>query len=273
MDTYDNISIVEIVFYSFFLVGGVYLCFKHGIGKGGWRYHVILSLVRLIGSAFCLRTISDTTNTSLYIGWQTLNGVGLGPLVLIVFGLIGRLFDSINRRGYVIVKPLYQHLIEALMLASMVLIIVGGVESDHKLVNGKAIIDYSTLSRVGIILMIIVVVLICLEFFIALRSQGYVPQGEHRILIAIGVSLPFIIVRLVYSCVTVLGSSVGSVGLFLGAGVIMEIVVVLVCEVVGFMLDKAPPKTKTTESPDHEAQFQPWSAQDGASAQPQRGAF
>ncbi|KAF4956447.1 hypothetical protein FSARC_11583 [Fusarium sarcochroum] len=248
LDTHDEIAIAEIIFYSFILIGAVLLCKTHGFARNaGWFYLGILSLARLIGSAMLLATVNDPDNTNLYIGWIVLNGIGLGPLVLILLGLLGRCFESINRQGGTVIKPIYDRLIHLLMLVAMILIAVGGANSSYTLDGASPTIKYSTESKVGAILMIVVLVLVIFQFFLALRNQGYIAQGEHRLLIAIGASLPFVIVRLAYSCFLLLGGHKQEVWMYLGAGVLMEMMVAIICETVGFTLSKAPKPTESQE--------------------------
>lgn len=248
MDDYDKIAIVEIVFYSFFFVAGVFLCWKHGFSKSdGWRFAIILALARLIGSSLRLATISDPTNVSLYVGWLTLNGLGLAPLVLLLLGLLQRLFDSLNRQGHVVVQPILQRGILLLMIVAMILIIVGGTSSSYTLNGNTPSIHYPATSKAGIALLILVFVLVVFESLLAFRHQGSIAEGEHRVLIAVFISLPFLLVRLVYGAILVLGNIHGSVWLFLGAGVIMEIVVVLVCEAVGLTLEALPKNERKDE--------------------------
>lgn len=250
LDTYDNIAIAEIVVYTFFLGGGVFLCVRDGIRKSsGWRFLVVLALARLIGSALLLATVSDSTNESLYIGWMTLNGVGFGPLILTLVALLGRLLDSINRSvEQPVVKPVYVRGIELCMLLAMILLIVGGTSADYTIVNGSPKITYPTESKVGGILMIVVLVFLLLQTLVVVRHQSKIADGDGRILVGVLVSLPFVVVRLVYTELLILGGEKVSVWMYLGAGVIMEMVVCFVCEVVGFTLQKVSPSTKAPES-------------------------
>ncbi|KAF4978815.1 hypothetical protein FZEAL_4859 [Fusarium zealandicum] len=241
LNNYDDIAIAEIVLYSIFLIGALVLCKNHGFGRNaGWFYLIILSLARLIGSAFLLAAVNDPSNKSLYIGWLTLNGVGLGPLILTLLGLLSRCFDSMSRQGHVVVKPIYQRIIQVSMLMAMILLAIGGSKSSYNLKEGAPKIQYSTESKVGIAFMIVVLVLLVGQTLLALRNQGYISQGERRLLIAIVASLPFVVVRLVYTCVLILGGHKQTVWMYLGAGIIMEMMVAFICEVVGFTLDKKP---------------------------------
>ncbi|KAG8668748.1 hypothetical protein FPOAC2_08052 [Fusarium poae] len=241
LGAHDDIAIAEIVVYTFILFGALFLCKTHGFARNaGWFYIIILSLARLIGSSMLLATINDPNNTNLYIGWIVLNGLGLGPLVLILLGLLDRLFNTIKSQGGTGINALYQRAVHLLMLAAVILISVGGASSSYTLDGASPTIKYSTESKIGVSLMIVVLVLVIGQFLLALRSQSYIVDGERRILIAVGASLPFAIVRLAYTCTLILGGHKQDVWIYLGAGVIMEIIVAIICEAVGFTLHKVP---------------------------------
>ena len=240
IDTHDEIAIAEIVVYTFLLFGALFLCRTHGFSRNaGWFYICILSLARLIGSSMLLATIHDPDNTNLYIGWIVLNGLGLGPLILILLGLLDRLFNTIKSQGGTGVNALYQRAVHLLMLAAIILISVGGASSNYTLDGASPTIKYSTESKIGVSLMIVVLVLVVGQFLLALRNQSYIVDGEHRILIAVGASLPFVIVRLAYTCTLILGGHKQDVWIYLGAGILMEMIVAIICEAVGFTLNKA----------------------------------
>ncbi|CAF3522913.1 hypothetical protein SNK03_011500 [Fusarium graminearum] len=239
LGAHDDIAIAEIVVYTFLLFGALFLCKTHGFSRNsGWFYIIILSLARLIGSSMLLATINDPDNTNLYIGWIVLNGLGLGPLILIMLGLLDRLFNTIKSQGGAGINVLYQRAVHLLMLVAVILISVGGASSNYTLDGASPTIKYSTESKVGVSLMIVVLVLVIGQFLFALRNQSYIVDGERRILIAVGASLPFVIVRLAYTCTLILGGHKQDVWIYLGAGVIMEIVVVIICEAIGFTLNK-----------------------------------
>ncbi|CAL5870481.1 uncharacterized protein PFLUO_LOCUS4718 [Penicillium psychrofluorescens] len=245
IDIYDKISIGDLVVYSFYLVGGIYLCWKHGLARSaGFRFLVILSLARLIGESMRLASIHDAYNKNLYIGWMVTNSMGLGPLVLMLVGLLSRAFDSIHRNGPIILKPLYRRIVEALMAVALILLLVGGTQSKYNASGSTITIHYNSLSRVGIILMIVVTVLLLIELFLAWCNRQYIVPSEKLILPAVAVSMPLIIVRLTYSCLRILDDSTYSAWVMLGMDVIMEFIVCLIVEIAGFALDKAPEQPK-----------------------------
>ncbi|KAF5681056.1 hypothetical protein FHETE_87 [Fusarium heterosporum] len=249
MDTHDDIAIAEIIVYTFLLLGAIFLCTTHGFSRNaGWFNIIILSLARLIGSSMLLATINDPSNTNLYTGWITLNGIGLGPLILILLGLLGRCYDSIQRQGGMTIPALYQRAVHLMMLAAVILLSVGGANSNYTLDGASPTIKYSTESKVGAVLMVVVLVLVIGQFILALLNQSYIIDGERRLLIAVGASLPFVVVRLAYTCFLILGGHKQEVWLYLGAGVIMEMVVVIICEAVGFTLRKAQNPTESDQA-------------------------
>ncbi|KAJ6445373.1 acetyltransferase (GNAT) domain-containing protein [Purpureocillium lavendulum] len=249
LDFYDRVAIATIVVFSFYLIGGVWLSVKHGFQKSsGWRFLIILSLARLIGSSLRLATIDDPTNENLYVGWMVLNGLGLGPLVAMLTGVLNRAFEGIweNRGGAFVFRPAYQKPVDLLMLVGLILVIVGGTESDFNVPADGAnpSIDYAGLTVAGIAIFVAVTGILLLEVALAAINWTYVSRGEHRIVGTVAAALPFVIVRLVYSCIEVFGDVTPSRGEYLGMFVIMEMIIVFMCEVLGFSLDKGPRRSR-----------------------------
>lgn len=241
MNTQDHIAIAEIVVYSFYLIGGIYLCVKHGISRtAGFRFLVILALARLIGSSMLLATLSDATNKRLYIGFAVTNGVGLGPLILMLIGLLSRTFDWINRDGFNVLPPHIPRLVQLLMLVAMVLVISGGTRSDYTTHGSSIIVHYNAISKAGMGLMVVVVIAVVGQLGLAVVHKDRIPAGETRLLPAVAIALPFTIVRLIYGCVVILANTNTSIWVYLVTSVIMEFIVCLIVEVVGFSLRKIP---------------------------------
>ncbi|KAM3430713.1 hypothetical protein MY4824_007511 [Beauveria thailandica] len=250
-DTYDGLAVAQILLYTPFLGGAIMLCLRHGLAKSaGWRYLAVLALVRLVGSALRLASLSSPANQSLYIAWLVLGGLGLGPLILTLLGLLSRTFASMRRNGHDIVPPPAHRAIQTLMLVAVILLLVGGFSSTLTVPAGGSApeIRYAATSRAGSALVIAVYVLLCAETLLAFVNQGYVAQGEHRIVLAVVVCLPFVLVRLVYSAIVVFGHVRSTAWLMLGMEVVVEAVVVLVCEVVGFTLARVPDEVKVGDT-------------------------
>ncbi|KAL7925936.1 hypothetical protein ACQKWADRAFT_283471 [Trichoderma austrokoningii] len=244
LQTYDDIAIAELTFYVFALAGGIFLCIKHGFARNaGFRSLVLLSLARIIGASFRLATISSPDNANLYVGWMTLNGIGLAPLIMLAIGLLSRVFESIQQqKGSVLIKPQYQRFVELLMLVAIILLIVGGTESNFTITDGKPKVDYSTISHAAEGILVAIAALLALVIAIAVFNHRYVGVGEHRIIFTVAVCFPFILVRLIYSCLLIFGGITSTAWLYLGMSSLMEMIVTLLSEVLGFGLDKKEPQ-------------------------------
>lgn len=252
----DRIAIAEIAVYAFYLFGGVHLCLKHGISRtAGFRFLVLLALARLIGSSLLLATLRDATHVSLYVGWAITNGVGLGPLILMLLGLLSRAFESINASSSPapILPPRVGRLVQLAMLVAMVLVIVGGTQSDYSKDGVSIVVNYNNISKAGMGLMIAVVVAMLAQLGLAVVHRNKMEAGERRILPAVAAAVPFMVVRLAYGCVVIFGRKNPSVWVYLVTSVIMEFLVCFIVELVGFTLRKIP-KYQEARAQDEEAE-------------------
>ncbi|KAK6952891.1 hypothetical protein Daesc_005188 [Daldinia eschscholtzii] len=245
----NNISIAQIVIYIPSLFIAIWLAIRHGFGRNsGWLYLIIFSLARIIGAAMQLATIPDPTNLSLRVGAATLQSVGLSPLIMVQLALLGRAAGSIRKSTATLVNEKRIRLINLLVLVSMILGSIGGSESGHSLAEtGKY--KVSSLSQAGTGLMIAAFVLLVFSTAFLATQMPYMEAQEKRLVLAVGVSLPFLLVRLAYSAESLYGNNpafnqvTGDINIQLGMSVIMEMAVVAVVEGVGMTLDK---KTKYT---------------------------
>lgn len=246
VDYQNGVEIGVLVVYLPCLAIAALLTWRHGFGRSsGWLYLIIFALIRIIGACFELATINDPGNLSLYIGYSILQNVGLSPLELTGLGLLSRVISSINRNTNIFLQPRHMKAIQMVVTVGLILGIVGGVSSSNDYVkNGEKIIP-GTLSKAGLALFIASFVLIVLTTIILSFSVSHAEPGEKRLLLAVGLSLPFILVRLVYSSMSVFGSNpdfntvTGNVTILLCMGVLMELAAILIYEAVGITLQKA----------------------------------
>jgi len=249
-----QISIALIPIYSLFLLIGIFLAIRHGFGRNaGWLYLILLSLIRLIGASLDLATINDPTNIDLFIGGATLQSIGLSALILLLLGLVGRVLASAAQtrpQAASIITPRRLRLVQTIVIVGLALGIAAGVKAGTNVAqNGPGSFNSKTsLAKASVALMIVgFVAVVGVTALVAVYSRGgVIPAGDGRLLLAIALSLPFVLVRLVYSCVSTFGNDkrfgglTGDVYVRLGMSIIMEIVVVLICEAAGLTLEKAP---------------------------------
>lgn len=250
MDTWDDISIAQVVVFAIYLVGGVCLCVKHGMERSaGFRFLVILSLLRIVGASMLLASIHDALDESLYIGWAICSGIGFGPLVLMLQGLLGRASDEINRSGAapLLLRPLCRPAFQLLMVTAMVLIIVGGTRSNFSFSSGSPRIDYNILSRVGVALMIVILAFMMVQLALLWARRRHITPEAHRTVAVVALASPFLVVRTAYAVIVILADDSSSVWYSLGMEVIMEFVIVFIVELVGFWLPRAASRGRVAQ--------------------------
>jgi hypothetical protein len=138
-----------------------------------------------------------------------------------------------------ILHPLVFHLLSTFTIIALILCIVGGVlSSDSTATLGS--IDSST--KAGVIIFIIAWVLLC-GLLTALATQSTcIEKGERRLILAVEVCVPFILVRLIYSVILSFAHNPhfnlisGSTTINLVMAVLEEFVVIIVCLGVGLTL-------------------------------------
>ncbi|KAH8588185.1 hypothetical protein B0O99DRAFT_477940, partial [Bisporella sp. PMI_857] len=243
--TYRNgVSVAELIVYVPCLAVALLLMFRHGFAKSaGWYFLVIFTLARIIGPCMQLATISDPTNVSLYTGYTILQNVALSPLQLAALGLLSRLLESINKSKHTLLNTRMLKFIELVVLVGLILGIVGGINagSDYQTTG---IYKVSSLSKTGTILFAASYIAIVAFTLIISFSISHAEAGEKRILVAIASSLPFILVRLIYSIMSAFSHNKhfsimnGSVTVLLCVALVEELIVVLIYETMGLTLRK-----------------------------------
>ncbi|KAI1374588.1 hypothetical protein F4677DRAFT_425520 [Hypoxylon crocopeplum] len=250
----DNISIAQIVIFVPSLCIALWLAIRHGFGRNsGWLYMILFSLARIIGAALQLATISDPTNISLHIGAMTLQSIGLSPLIMVQLALLGRALGSIRRTTTALVTEQRMRLIHLVALVGLILGAVGGSQSGQS-VGQTGTYTVSGISQAGIGLMIAAFGLLAISTAVVAMQLSAVETGEKRLVLAVGLSLPFTLIRLAYSAESVFGHNpdfnqlTGNVNIQLGMAVIMEIIVVAIVESIGVTLQKVPKNRADTSA-------------------------
>lgn len=124
---------------------------------------------------------------------------------------------------------------------ALILSIVGGTSTK---VSSSGDTSLPSTSKVAIVLYIVGLIGIAFMYAIAAQKISLATAQERRILVAILVAFPFIVVRLLYSICTVFVHDkhfnivTGSVTIRFGMGILEEFIVVVVYLGLGFSLDK-----------------------------------
>lgn len=250
----NKISIAQIVVYVPALAIAVLLAIRHGFRRSsGWFYLVIFSLARVLGGALQLATINDPTNIGLLVGASTIQSIGLSPLLLVMFGLLSRVLESIRHARDTIITPRHIRFVELIVLVGLILGIVGGTQMGDIITKAMAAgnMNYKmpTETVAGIALMIAAFGILVIASAMSATQVSAAEPGEKRLLLAIGLAAPFMLVRLVFSAAATFGDnrdfrnfggSAKYPSLLIGMSVVMEMVIVAILEAIGLTLQKAP---------------------------------
>ncbi|KAH8681793.1 hypothetical protein BX600DRAFT_491952 [Xylariales sp. PMI_506] len=190
----DGIAILQLVIFPFILVAALFIWHRTGwrVGSKIWRFAVTLSLIRIAGSISSLLTISNDSY-SVYVAVAVCELIGIAPLLLTYVGLL-RQIDTEMR--------VHSKGLKALALICFIGLILGiaGVSSaDDNETTYHA--DSIVKASMGIFLAVFIIYnLISLWLFLQLRSTLRVFQ--KKLFLAIVLSFPFLLIRLVYSAIS-----------------------------------------------------------------------
>ncbi|OJZ87419.1 hypothetical protein ASPFODRAFT_160125 [Aspergillus luchuensis CBS 106.47] len=253
-----GLSILELIVYFPSLFISLYMGFRHGFQRNaGWVLLIIFSLARIVGSCCYLATIAHPETIDLYITWGVCTSIGLAPLISTCIGLLSRVNESIHRKTGRGLLPAFFRLVGLLTLAGMILCIVGASNSSS--LQG---ITNSTEAKVGDVLYVIAWACLCALLLVVGSKYGSIEDGEHRLVLAVGISVPLLLVRLIYSLLSVFTHNptfnmlTGNVTVFLVMAVLEEIVIVVICLGIGMTLEVRQ-RTKEYEACEAPAQGGP----------------
>ncbi|KAI8634957.1 hypothetical protein F5Y19DRAFT_411018 [Xylariaceae sp. FL1651] len=243
---HNNISIAQIVLYLPALAVAIFLCVRHGFGRNaGWFFLIIFSIARILGAALQLATISDPRNESLYFGALTLQNIGLSPLILTQLALINRALDSVDKARNVIINPRILRLVQLVVLVGLILGAVGGSNSGSDYAD-TGVYMVSDLTQAGVALTIVGFGLLVIATVVVGMHISAAEPGEKRVILAVALCLPFLLVRIIYSAESAFGNNpafsqiTGDVNILLGTAVIEEIIIVFIDEAIGLTLNVRP---------------------------------
>ena len=171
-----------------------------------------------------------------------------------------------NQSSRTVLSVFYFRAIQLLITLGLILSIVGGTSS----ISSTGVYKVQTTSEAGVILYIVTYVALGLMTAVTLWNATYVASAETRLMWAVIVAMPLILVRLIYSLLVVFQHShtfnivSGSATVFGVMAVMEEIGVVLIYLFVGWTTDAAP---KSAERP---IASRPWKGSSTAGAERRR---
>ncbi|KAE8376043.1 hypothetical protein BDV26DRAFT_294459 [Aspergillus bertholletiae] len=188
-----------------------------------------------------------------------LDSIGISPLILATLGLLSRLTDLVRKEIGLTIETKLVRLTQIILSVAVILSIVG-IASSSDPSHPKSI------SRVGICLYFAAlagcVLLLALTGSKSRQCQG-IPRQERQIVIIVGIALPLLLVRIVYSAASVFANSSafnvlkGSTSAKVCMAVIEEIIIVAMYASYGWYLRplKDAQRISPLHSENEEAQF------------------
>ena len=243
-----SISIFQLFFFAPALVGAALLCLKHGFGRSsGWLFLLLVSILRIAGAGAQLDTYSNQS-AGVYVASAILGSFGLSTLLLASLGLLSRTTDSINRNINGFLNAYHFRLVQLITSIGLILSIVGDTRIKFDPVHET--ITVPTETKAGILILLVSWIAIFLIALVTLKDMSHVSEGDRSLAWAVITTLPFLLIRTVYSILTIFLNNKDFNLIFPSAitmwtlSTIEEAFIVLIMIVIGFRTEKIESRQK-----------------------------
>jgi hypothetical protein len=156
--------------------------------------------------------------------------------------------DSVHQSSKMVFSTIYFRITQLGITIALILSIVGGTSS----ISSTGVYNVQTTSKAGILLYIVCYLALALMALLTLRNTFYLTSGETRIMWAVFVALPLLLVRLIYSLLVIFDHKQryslidGSALIHALMAVVEEMLIILIYLGVGWTLTPSTvPKTPT----------------------------
>jgi len=230
---------LELIIYLPAIVVAAIVCSRHGFGRsGGWIFTLILCLVRIVGACCQLATYHSETK-GLIEAVIILDSIGVSPLLLATLGLLSRCADSISG----MFNAIHFRLLQLLITIALILCIVGGTSS----YTSAGVYQPQPTTKAGVVLYLVAFIALVLIAAITTSKLSNAPSDDKRLVWAVILALPFILIRIIYSLISVFSHNrhfnliTGSVAIHVCMAVLEEMAVVLIYLAIGWKIDTLTP--------------------------------
>ncbi|MCJ1400452.1 hypothetical protein MMC11_003657 [Xylographa trunciseda] len=238
----DALSVVQIAVYVPCFLLALVLCSRHGWSKSsGWTYLITFTCLRIISSA-CQLIDDSNPSKEVKTAYIITSSIGISPLTLLSLGLLSRVNDNTVPR----LSAILFLCIPLSSMVGMILGIVGGVKQSQ---SSTPLVP-TTSSKVAVANFALIFLVVNVILVILLIRLANVKKGEKRLLFVVSVSMPFILLRVIYALISDFGSNpdfgalTGSTTIFCAMAVVPEMVVALISLTSGFTLRVIPKDEK-----------------------------
>ncbi|KAJ9130085.1 hypothetical protein NKR23_g12355 [Pleurostoma richardsiae] len=254
---------ITILQFIYFVPAGalaLLLCFRQGwkSAASSWRFIVTLALLRVAGDIAYFITLSHPT-LGAYVTVMICDLMGLAPLTLTCVGLLGRVNEASK-----ILPPRFFNLLSITSLVGLIVGVVGAILAVDDSTGASYSVNGEIQAALALFIAVFAMTLYCFILQCAATARSPARRSalghETRILAAVGASIPFLLVRLVYAAIADYGSDPafnffgGNVTINLCMGVLVEIIVTTICLTAGFLVPPPADQVKQTCSRDASAE-------------------
>ncbi|KAL2859188.1 hypothetical protein BJX68DRAFT_261633 [Aspergillus pseudodeflectus] len=191
----DGIAILQLIIFPLILVAALFIWNRTGWRAGSkiWRYGVTLSLIRIAGSISSLVTI-DHNSHDAEVAVAVCELIGLAPLLLTYVGVL-RQIDTDQR-----LPPRFLNIVTIVCFVGLILGIAGVSTADD---SDDGTYHPGTMVKVSMALFIATFVVFALMAgWLRLQLQYSLGAFQKKLFLAVALSCPFLVVRLVYSAIS-----------------------------------------------------------------------
>lgn len=231
------LAIIEIAAYTPILLFVALVFFRAQLGDGLRIRASVATLcaLRITGASLQLATIHSPENASLFKWSAILSSVGLSPLFLATIGVLCHLdkgLDKIYQHPLGLTVRMHHIFLEVATVISVALVIAGGVKGGQSL-GTTGVFNIDAIFKAGVAVLIVTYAGFCdaSTFTLVYRHCG--PLKDFELFVALYASMPLILVRLIYACLTAFGHSktfditTGNTWARLGMTIVMKVLVVV----------------------------------------------
>ncbi|KAL2795165.1 hypothetical protein BJX66DRAFT_172811 [Aspergillus keveii] len=191
----DGIAILQLIIFPLILVAALFIWNRTGWRAGSkiWRYGVTLSLIRIAGSISQLLTI-DHDSHDVEVAVAVCELIGLAPLLLTYIGVLRQI--DIDQR----LPPRFLNLVTLVCIVALILGIAGVSTAND---SNDGTYHAGKIVKVSMALFLAVfAVFVVLAGWLWLQLQYSLRAFQKKLFLAVALSCPFLVVRLVYSAIS-----------------------------------------------------------------------
>jgi hypothetical protein len=190
----QDLNIVELVYYGISIPLIAFILVKQGFGRQiGWFYLAVLAILRIVGASTGLAYESNPSQ-GLIEASLICYSVGISPLLLSLLGILKRINEGMKGHG---VAQKVEMIIQLPILVGLILGIVAGTKEFSNDASTRS--SGYDLFKAAVILYILALLALAAVCFQTFARRQWILEGEMRLLAAGIISLPFLLVRIIYS--------------------------------------------------------------------------